>query len=108
MKDIITLKQSQIALMSCEAWKKNKEKDRVSLELALVVEVRKNNSIDKGGKSRSNKIHCFRCKGYENIQWDCLTKVDEGNKNKGECAFIVDNDNNDFILVIFWMYGCKF
>ncbi|WRX24614.1 zinc finger protein [Theobroma cacao] len=83
--DTITLKQAQATLMSREARKKSKEGDGDPNGLALVIEANRRKSIgkgSKGGKSRSNNVQCFKCKGYGHIKRDCPTKEDESNKNK--------------------------
>ncbi|WRX29264.1 hypothetical protein QQP08_021751 [Theobroma cacao] len=93
--DTITLEQAQATLMSHEARKKSKEGDRDPNGLALVIETNRRKSTGKGfkgGKSRSNNVQCFKCKGYRHIKRDCPTKGDESNENKGECAFVAEGD----------------
>ncbi|WRX29203.1 hypothetical protein QQP08_021690 [Theobroma cacao] len=70
--------------------------------LALVTKVRRKKSTgmgSKGGKSRSNNVQCFQCKGYAHIKRDCPTKRDESNENKSECAFVAKDDDCDVFAI---------
>ncbi|WRX09694.1 zinc finger protein [Theobroma cacao] len=100
--DTITLEQAQATLMSREARKKSKEWDRDPNGLALVIEANRRKSTSKGskgGKSRSNNVQCFKCKGYEHIKRDCPTKGDESNENKDECAFVAEGNDCDVLTI---------
>lgn len=100
--DIIMLKQAQAMLTSREARKKSKEGDKDPNGLALVIEVNRRKSTSKGskrGKSRSNNVQCFKCKGYGHIKKDCPTKGDESNENKCECAFVAEGDDCDVLTI---------
>ncbi|WRX21020.1 zinc finger protein [Theobroma cacao] len=100
--DTITLEQAQATLMSREGRKKSKERDKNSSGLALVTEARRRKSTgkgSKGGKSRSNNIQCFQCKGYGHIKRDCPIKNDESNENKGEFAFVTEGDDCDVLTI---------
>ncbi|WRX29374.1 hypothetical protein QQP08_021861 [Theobroma cacao] len=69
-----------------DSYEKSKEGDRDPSGLALVTEVRRRKSTDKGskgGKSRSNNVQCFQCKRYGHIKRNYPTKGDESNQNKG-------------------------
>lgn len=97
-KDTISIDQALAALLLRETRKKQKDDGEFDNQVLTVEGQKRSAGRLRGGKSGSNNVQCYRCKGFGHIKRDCPKKT--GDERNGELNLLINDYESELLAVL--------